>query len=81
MTWTPTTVSDAPLSPLSFLARSADVWADRTAVSDGGRTWTYAEHHERIRRAAGVVCGELGVAAGDRVATLLPNVAAMLELH
>jgi fatty-acyl-CoA synthase len=81
MTWTSTSVSDAPLTPLSFLERSADVWADRTAVADRGRTWTYAEHHERVRRAAGVLHGELAVAAGDRVATLLPNVVAMLELH
>jgi fatty-acyl-CoA synthase len=74
-------VSDAPLTPLSFLERSADVWADRPAVVDGARAWTYAEHHERVRRLAGALRGELGVAPGDRVAALLPNVAAMLELH
>ena len=73
--------SDAPLTPLSFLERSAVVWADRTAVSDRGRTWTYAEHHERVRRLTGALRDELAVAAGDRVAALLPNVAAMLELH
>jgi fatty-acyl-CoA synthase len=72
---------DAPLTPLSFLERSADVWGDRPAVTDGGRTWTYAEHHERIRRLAGALRGELAVAAGDRVAALAPNVAALLELH
>jgi fatty-acyl-CoA synthase len=72
---------DAPLTPLSFLERSADVWAERPAVVDGERAWTYAEHHERVRRAAGALRGELGVAAGDRVATLLPNVSALLELH
>src|ERR687888_2140527 len=74
-------VSYAPLTPLSFLERSADVWADRPAVVDGERTWTYAEHHERVRRVAAALRGELGVAAGDRVAALLPNVVAMLELH
>src|SRR6185503_4286873 len=72
---------DAPLTPLSFLERSADVWADRPAVVDGERAWTYAEHHERVRRAAGALHGELRVAAGDRVAALLPNVSALLELH
>jgi hypothetical protein len=50
-------------------------------VTDGERTWTYAEHHDRVRRAAGALRAELGIAPGDRVATLLPNVAAMLELH
>jgi fatty-acyl-CoA synthase len=72
---------DAPLTPLSFLERSADVWGDRPAVTDGGRTWTYAEHHERVRRLAGALRDELAVAAGDRVAALAPNVAALLELH
>ena len=75
------TVSDAPLSPLTFLDRSADVWAERPAVVDGPRRFTYAEHAERVRRAAGALRAELGVRAGDRVATLLPNAAAMLELH
>src|SRR5215217_2510587 len=75
------TAFNSPLTPLSFLERSADVWAERPAVTDGARAWTYAEHHERVRRAAGALRGELGIAPGDRVATLLPNVAPMLELH
>jgi fatty-acyl-CoA synthase len=74
-------VADAPLTPLSFLERSADVWADRPAVVDGARAWTYAEHHERVCRLAAALRTELGVAPGDRVATLLPSVAPMLELH
>ncbi|WP_210494818.1 long-chain-fatty-acid--CoA ligase [Patulibacter sp. SYSU D01012] len=73
-------VADAPLTPLSFLLRSARVWAERPAVVDGERTWTYAEHLDRVRRAAGALVGR-GVAPGDRVATVLPNVPAMLELH
>jgi len=74
-------VADATLTPLRFLERSAAVWAGRPAVVSGETTWTYAEHHERIRRAAGALAGELGIGLGDRVATLLPNVPAMLELH
>jgi fatty-acyl-CoA synthase len=73
-------VSDAPLTPLSFLERSAGVWGKRVAVRDGSREWTYVEHAERIRRSAGAL-HEMGMSPGDRVATLLPNVAAMLELH
>ena len=57
------------------------MWAVRPAVSDGERAWTYAEHAGRIRRAAGALRSQLGIADGDRVAALLPNVAAMLELH
>jgi len=75
-----TEVSQSVLTPLRFLERSAQVWADRPAVVSGEATYTYAEHHDRIRRLAGAL-QELGVEPGDRVATLLPNVIAMLELH
>jgi fatty-acyl-CoA synthase len=77
----PPAVSDTVLSPLSFLERSARVWATRPAVRDATRTWTYREHHERVRRLAAALSARLGVEGGDRVAVLLPNVAAMLELH
>jgi fatty-acyl-CoA synthase len=73
-------VSREVLTPLAFLQRSATVWADRPAVVCGERSWTYAEHHDRIERACGLL-HSLGVRAGDRVATLLPNIAALLELH
>src|SRR5688572_8280200 len=73
-------VASSLLTPLRFLERSAQVWADRPAVVSGDRGFTYAEHHERIRKLAGAL-RELGIEPGDRVATLLPNVHAMLELH
>jgi fatty-acyl-CoA synthase len=69
------------LSPVAFLERSEAVWGGRTAVVDGDRAWSYAEHGERARRAADALARLLNVAPGDRVATLLPNVAPMLELH
>ena len=74
-------VSDAPLSPLRFLARSAEVWGRRPAVREGARSWSYAEHGDRVHQLAGALRSELAITAGDRVATLLPNVAAMLEVH
>ena len=74
-------VSSSVLTPLRFLERSARVWRDRPAVVDGKQTWTYAEHDERVRRAAAAVRDELEIGEGDRVAVLLPNVHSMLELH
>ena len=60
--------SSSPLTPLSFLERSAYVWRDRPAVQDGDRKWTYAQHHDRVRRLAGALRYRLGLDAGDRVA-------------
>jgi fatty-acyl-CoA synthase len=74
-------VDEAPLTPLSFLLRSADVWSDRPAVRDRQRSWTYAEHAERVCRVARVLRSQFGVTEGVRVATMLPNLAAMLEVH
>src|SRR5215204_1008113 len=73
-------VSTSVLTPLRFLERSARVWKDRPAVVSGKVTWTYEEHHDRVRRAAAVVREEVGIGEGERLAVLLPNVAPMLEL-
>jgi fatty-acyl-CoA synthase len=50
------------------LARSARRTPDRVALHFEDRTWTYRELDDAVTRAAGFL-GELGVAAGDRVAT------------
>jgi fatty-acyl-CoA synthase len=72
--------SFAALSPLKFLQRSAYVYRDQTATVFGDQTVTYAELLLRVERLAGAL-RERGVADGDRVAALLPNVPAMLEMH
>ena len=36
-----------PLTPVSFLSRAASAFANKTAVIDGERRYTYAELHER----------------------------------
>jgi non-ribosomal peptide synthetase component E (peptide arylation enzyme) len=51
---------DQPLTPLSFLERSALVFAERTAVIDGDRRYTYREFADRCARLAGGLI-ELGV--------------------
>jgi fatty-acyl-CoA synthase len=68
------------LSPVRFLLRSLDVFADRVAVTHAGASVTYAEFAERVERLAGVL-SDRGVRAGDRVATVAENVPGLLELH
>lgn len=69
-----------PLTPLSFLARAGDVFADHTAVVYRGIRRSYRDYHERVSRLAAALAAE-GVAPGDVVATLLPNVPAQAEAH
>jgi fatty-acyl-CoA synthase len=69
-----------PLSPLSFLRRSAAVFADRTAVIDGERSYSYSELERRVARMAALL-DDRGIARGDRVAVLAPNTPLLLEAH
>lgn len=69
-----------PLSPLSHLARAARVYPEREAVVYGARSFTYAAYHARVSRLASALA-QAGIGPGDVVATLLPNVPAMVEAH
>jgi fatty-acyl-CoA synthase len=68
------------LTPLDFLARSAFIYRDKTAVVDGPLRITYAEFNDRIHRLASAL-RRLGVEPGDRVAVLAPNTIVALEPH
>ncbi|MGH6629139.1 MAG: AMP-binding protein, partial [Burkholderiales bacterium] len=68
------------LSPLSFLARAAEVYPGRTAVVHGDRQLSWAEVYSRCRRLASALAAR-GVTAGDTVAVMAPNVPAMFEAH
>lgn len=69
-----------PLSPLSFLARAAEIFPQREALVYGARRWTYAQYHGRVTRLAGALVAR-GVRPGDVVATILPNLPAQVEAH
>mgnify|MGYP001214814596 CR=1 FL=1 len=69
-----------PLTPVSFLKRAGQVYADRIAVVEDDRETTYRDLLLRSEKLAGALVG-LGIAAGDRVAVLLPNTQPMLEAH
>ena len=70
----------APLSPLSFLERAADVYPQRTAVVHGGLRRTWAQVDERCRRLASAL-QRAGLGKGDTVAVMLPNGPPMVEAH
>ncbi|KAK4791527.1 hypothetical protein SAY86_031940 [Trapa natans] len=69
-----------PLSPISFLKRSAEVYRNRTSLVYGPVEYTWHETHARCLRVASSLA-RLGIRRGDVVATLSPNVPAMYELH
>ena len=69
-----------PLSPLSFLARSANVYPNLTSTVYEGRTFTWAQTYERCKRFASFLASR-GIGRGDTVAAMLPNIPAMNELH
>ena len=68
------------LTPTSFLLRSGRVYADREAVVDDDRRFTYGELLDRSLRLAGAL-RNMGVPEGGRVAVLAPNTHVLLEAH
>src|SRR6056297_2203941 len=70
-----------PLTPLSHLRRAARIFPDRLAVVYGDQhRKTYAEYHARVSRLASALSGA-GIAPGDVVAPILPNIPAHAEAH
>ena len=69
-----------PLSPLSFLARSALVHGHLPSVVYEGRRFTWGETYARARRLASALT-RLGIGKNDTVAAMLPNLPAMYEAH
>ncbi len=69
-----------PLTPLSFLRRSMEVFPAKTAIVHGQRQIDYAEFGRQATRLAQALRAS-GVRPGDRVACLLPNVPEMLIAH
>ncbi|WP_425091172.1 AMP-binding protein [Tropicimonas sp. S265A] len=69
-----------PLTPLSHLQRAARVFPNREAIVYGGRRFSYAQMHDRVSQLASALA-QSGIAPGDVVATLLPNVPAQMEAH
>src|ERR1700731_5062909 len=69
-----------PLSPVSFLNRAASAFADKVAVIDGPRSFTYAQLLDRCVRLASALTA-LGVGRLDTVAIIASNIPEMIEAH
>ena len=69
-----------PLTPLSFLARSAAVYPDHISTVYEGRVFTWAQTYARCRRFASFLASQ-NIEYGDTVAAMLPNIPAMNEVH
>src|SRR5262245_21400219 len=69
-----------PLTPLSFLERSASIFPDQTAVIHGPLRRSYAEFYARARLLASAL-SQRGIGRGDTVSAVLANTPAMLECH
>ncbi|HVP30073.1 MAG TPA: long-chain-fatty-acid--CoA ligase [Myxococcota bacterium] len=69
-----------PLSPVALLERTVRVFPGQTAVIHGDLRLSYADFADLVGRFAGALV-RAGVAPGDRVAMLAPNVPALLAAH
>jgi len=69
---------EVPLTPLEFARRTRRLHGHREAVVDGDLRLSYERFFDRCDRWASALAG-MGVARGDRVATIAPNTHAQLE--
>jgi fatty-acyl-CoA synthase len=69
---------ETPLTPLEFARRTRRLHGQREGVVDGELRLTYEQFFDRCDRWS-TALQQLGVARGDRVATIAPNTHAQLE--
>lgn len=70
-----------PLTPLTFLERSATVFPDHPAIVHGAVRRTYAEFYRRARQLGSALSSSFDIGRGDTVSVILANTPAMLECH
>ena len=70
-----------PLTPLTFLERSAAVFPDHPAIIHGALRRSYAEFYTRARQLGSALSARFKIGRGDTVSVILLNTPAMLECH
>ena len=74
------TANYEPLSPLSFLLRSSQLYPEKTAIVYEDKRMSWREFYIECKKVASALDKE-GVGFGDTVAAVLPNIPAMMVLH
>ncbi|HDZ47287.1 hypothetical protein LCGC14_0027170 [marine sediment metagenome] len=77
---TKTVANHVPLSPLTFIERSASIYPDYPAIVHGSTRRTWGETWARCRQLASALQNR-GIQPGQTVAAMLPNIPAMFEAH
>ena len=70
----------APLSPLGFIERTAEVYPERLAIVHGQLRQTWGQTYTRCRQLASAL-QQAGIGKNDTVAVMLPNTPPMVEAH
>ena len=76
-----TPANHQPLTPLTFLARTALVSPDHTAIIHGTVRTSYRNFYRRCRQLASSLRNSKGISKGDTVSVMLTNTPSMLEAH
>jgi fatty-acyl-CoA synthase len=69
-----------PLSPLTFLSRTARVFPEHLAMIHGQTRRSWSETAQRCRRLASALTAR-GIGHGDTVAVMAPNIPELFEAH
>ncbi len=75
-----TAANYVPLSPVSFVERSAEVFGDLESVVHGQRRYRWRETRDRAARLAAALAS-FGVGRGTTVSAMLHNTPEMVEAH
>ncbi len=76
----PNTANYAALTPLGFIARTAEVYPERLAILHGDLRQSWAQTYARCRQLASSL-QKIGIGKNDTVAVMLPNTPPMVEAH
>ena len=76
----PNTANYAALTPLSFIARTAEVYPERLAIVHGDLRQNWGQTYARCRQLASSL-QKIGIGKNDTVAVMLPNTPPMVEAH